>query len=160
MQLQPVKFRKEGAPGDWVHEVRDVLRRAQGPRGGRTLWIYNDNEQHRRTAIEGEGNAKVRPYNKFGAHAAEPLAAGVTTGSNGQGYKALTDAVRAVIDEDLALISRLLQTGDYSTVRYSATSLTSGNLGTGHFQVGTPVKKYIVAGLKRCVQLCNERVKL
>jgi hypothetical protein len=77
-----------------------------------------------------------------------------TTGSNGAGYATLTPAVRAVIEEDLAHISRLLRTGDYNEVRYSSAS-KSGPLGTGIFDVGAGVNKFIVAGLRRVVADCS-----
>ena len=97
VQLQPSVYSAAGRAGDFVHEVRAALRRQQGPRGSRTLWIFNDNEQDRHSSRVGGGNAQIRPYNSFGPHQAEPLAAGVTTGSNGQGYisVALMPAVRA-----------------------------------------------------------------
>ena len=76
----------------------------------------------------------------------------MTTGSNWQGYESLTPAVRAIIDEDLVHISRLLRTGDYSAVRYSATHGRIKGLGTGIFVVDASVKKYILDGLERCVQ--------
>ena len=103
--------------------------------------------EDRRASHAGGGNAIIRPFNSFGQHRAEPLAAGVTTGSGGEGYAGLTVAVRAVVDDDLALIDRLLRTGDYLQVRYSATS--TGALGSGIFDIGDDVKKYIVAGLQR-----------
>jgi hypothetical protein len=156
VKLQPSVFDKKKGTGDFVKEVHAALRRQQGPKGSRTLWVFNDNEQDRRSPREGGGNAKIRPYNRFGAHADEPLAAGVTTGSNGCGYTALTPAAKAIIDEDLALISQLLHTGDYSAVRYSAVSrhadAKKAGLGTGIFAVHDSVKKYIVEGLCRCVQ--------
>ena len=60
--------------------------------------------------------------------------------------------MQAVIDEDLALISRLLHTGDYSAVRYPAVNRNPAGLGTGTFTVHNSVKKYIVEGLRHCVQ--------
>ena len=146
VQLQP-------SVGDFVKEVHTALRRQQGSKGSRTLWVYNDNEQDRHSAIAGEWNAEIRPYNRFGVHRDEPLAAGVTIGTDGCGYTALTPAVQAIIDEDLALISRLLHTGDYSAVRYPAVSRhANAGLGTGTFTVHNSVKKYIVEGLRHCVQ--------
>ena len=58
----------------------------------------------------------------------------------------------ACSDSCMAHISRLLRTGDYSAVRYSATNGRSKGLGTGIFVVHASVKKYILDGLERCVQ--------
>ena len=56
VQLQP-------SVGDFVKEVHTALRRQQGSKGSCTLWVYNDNEQDRHSAIAGEGDTKIRPYN-------------------------------------------------------------------------------------------------
>ena len=105
VELQAARFVRggEGKAGDFEFEIKKALARPQ-PRGARTLWIYNDNEEDRFKWHKGGGNAVARPFNSFGPHKAEPLSAGVTTGSQGQGYPWLTSAVRAVIDEDLARI--------------------------------------------------------
>jgi hypothetical protein len=95
----------------------------------------------------GGGNAQIRPYNRFGAHRAAPLAAGVTTGSHGVGYAALTPAVRSVISEDLVAIHALVATGDYAIVRYSART-PDGSLGSGIFRFGEDVNAFIMEGLR------------
>ena len=138
-------FRCVGQPGDFAHEIAQECRGSRPPHGRRTLWIFNDSVEHRMGAVKGDGNAAARPYNRFGDHGTEPFSAGVTTGTRGRGFTELSAQAKAVIDEDLAAIARLLQTGQYGTVKYSADA--RGGLGTGIFRVAHVVKDYIVMGL-------------
>ena len=87
----------------------------------------------------------------MGAHRKAPLAAGVTTGSNGAGYRTLSHQVKRIIDEDLAHIEALLATGAYGAVVYSGDG--HGGLGCGIFArtLGADVKRYILDGLRRVV---------
>ena len=103
--------------------------------------------QDRRATHAGGGNAKIRPYNRFGTHRASPLAAGLTMGSNGVGYASLTAAARRVISEDLAAIHALVATGDYAVLRYSART-PDGPLGSGIFRFRNDVNEFIIAGLR------------
>ena len=114
--------------------------------------MFNDDAQHRHTSEPGEGNAKVRLFNRFGVYKDAPFAAGVSTGSNGVGFGALAKRAKQTIDEDLDSVCVLLATGDYRCVKYSAEE--NGELGTGEFAktVAKSVKAYIVAGLKRIAQ--------
>ena len=155
VRLEGVRYQKNGASGDFLFEIRKALTPCLPPKGKRTLWVYNDNEQDRRRAVAGGGNAVIRPFNSFGLHAAEPLSAGVTTGSHGQGYPKLIPAVQAVIEEDLALIEQLLRTGAYASVRYSSSTRKDGPLGSSIFRFGTDVNRFIVDGLRRVVGVCS-----
>jgi hypothetical protein len=118
------------------------------------LFVFNDNEEqflafrrdpHGRAGLSpGGGNATVRPYRGSDP----PRAAGIPTGRGGQGYEVLTADARTVIDDALDLISELLATGRYGRVVYSAAN-DDGELGTGIFEVGDDVKRYIVSGLRK-----------
>ena len=122
------------------------------PKGHRTLWVFNDNEQDRSNAKKGDGTAKIRPFNSHGPHRAAPLSPGVTTGSHGKGFASLDAHARALIDADLAHIGGLLATGDYGCVKYSCgNNRDNRTLGSRTFKFGRDVNEYIVAGLERCV---------
>jgi hypothetical protein len=120
------------------------------------LFIFNDNEQqfyaHLRHApasgqcTPGGGNAAIRPYQCR----APRRAAGIPTGSNGEGYDELSDHVRGVIDEALSTTVDLVATDQFNRIIYSAAN-TAGDLGTGIFSVAPVVRRYIVDGLRRVV---------
>ena len=57
--------------------------------------------------------------------------------------------IKAIIDEDLAQLNRLVHTGLYNQIKYSAVD-SRGGLGTGQFDVAPSVKKYIMAGKRLC----------
>jgi hypothetical protein len=124
------------------------------PEYARTLFVFNDNEEQFGAFLEdptsgpgcapGGGNAAIRHH-----RCETPArAAGVPTGSRGEGYAELTDAVRTVIDEAIHVIRELLDTRLYDAIVYSASD-ESGALGTGIFRVGDDVKRYIVDELRR-----------
>ena len=75
---------------------------------------------------------------------------GIPTGQGGQGYPRLTPDAREAIDDALQLIADLLATGAYRRVVYSAAN-ADGDLGTGIFEVGDDVKRYIVDGLRKLI---------
>ena len=116
------------------------------------LFVFNDNEgefrAHQghapgaRRCRAGGGNAVIRPYQCEDP----PRAAGIPTGDHG-GYPRLTDSAKAAIDDALAAIGAPLAAGRYQRVIYSAAD-DSGALGTGIFDVGDDVKRYIVDGLR------------
>ena len=112
----------------------------------KTLFIFNDNEEQFRAFVRGErfgieaggGNAAIRPLRGL----KPPRAAGVPTGSQGKGYVRLDDSTKKVINESLAVIQELLNTGRYERMIFSKDKL-SPTLGTGLFRVAEDVKKYI-----------------
>jgi hypothetical protein len=117
---------------------------------GDALFVFNDNEEQflafRNKPGDpfgcgaGGGNAVIRPYRC----SSPPRAAGVPTGTlAGGGYAALTNEVRQIVDDAIELVRRLVETGRYPRVFYSAAD-ESGTLGTGIFDVGEDVKRYIV----------------
>ena len=150
--LRPSTFQGPGRVGDFTWEVKEALRPPRAAFGKRELWVFNDNEEHRLTDKVGGGNAAIRPYNAFGKYAAEPLAAGVTTGCDGKGYPQLTEHVKSIIDNDFQRIEQLVSRGAYSTVTFSSDG--SGGLGCKIFAatLGDDVKKYIE---KRLRALCS-----
>ena len=148
--LVPSVFTERGKQGDFIWETEAaILANAQLAPSGRTLWIFNDNEQDRLTSVVGGQNAAIRPLNRFGAHSAAPLSAGITTGTNGSGYSTLSDPARRVINSDLFAIQSILATGKHSVVKFSSDG--SGKLGTNIFVIGDDVNRYIVANLQRVV---------
>src|SRR5690242_17698949 len=145
MELVPSVFAGRGRAGDfsWMigqSEYADAL------------FVFNDNESQfrahqghapgARRCSAGGGNAVIRPYQCEDP----PRAAGIPTGDAG-GYPALDDTARTAIDDALAAIRDLVATGRYRRVIYSAAD-RSGGLGTGIFDVGDDVKRYIVDGLR------------
>ena len=71
-------------------------------------------------------------------------------GRAGRATRALTPDAREAIDDALQLIADLLATGAYRRVVYSAAN-ADGDLGTGIFEVGDDVKRYIVDGLRKLI---------
>ena len=147
MQVIGSQFSASRMPGDfeWMIERPDYAD---------ALFVFNDNEEQFRAflndarggagCLAGGGNAAIRPYRC----ADPPRAAGIPTGSHGEGYPELTSAVRSVLDEAFAVIKDLLGSGRYQRLFYSAAN-SDGDLGTGIFAVGNDVKRYIVAELRK-----------
>ena len=119
----------------------------------RTLFIFNDNEEQFGAFVKGEsggftrggGNAAIRPFRKM----SPPRAAGVPTGKSGRGYSSLDELTKAKIDQAFAVITDLLETGNYDSIVFSANE-TKTDIGTGIFDVGADVRAYIfgcLAGL-------------
>ena len=145
MELVGSVFTGRGRAGDFGWMIEQ-------PEYADALFVFNDNEEQFRAyqrdrtggagCSRGGGNAVIRPYRC----ADPPRAAGVPTGAHGGGYRELTDAVRAVIDDAFAVIGELLASGRYARVFYSADA--DGGLGTGIFTVAGDVKAYIVDKLR------------
>ena len=116
----------------------------------KTLFIFNDNEEQFQAFVRGErsgittggGNAGIRPLRGLKPQ----RAAGVPTGSRGRGYPRLDEATKKVIDEALAVIQQLLNSGEYERLIFSKDK-SSPTLGTGIFLVAEDVKKYIYDSL-------------
>jgi len=115
------------------------------PEFARALFIFNDNEAqfiafqtgHASGLSAGGGNAAIRPYQGH-----SPIrAAGIPTGNHG-GYQKLDKNVRALVDDAIAHIQRLLATGNYDQVIFSYDAQNE-TLGTGIFNVADEVKNYI-----------------
>jgi hypothetical protein len=111
----------------------------------RSLFIFNDNEMqfiafhtgHEAGFAAGGGNAAIRPYQGH-----SPIrAAGIPTGEK-SGYQQLDLNVRALVDDAMAHIQRLLRSGNYDEVIFSYDA-TNDTLGTGIFHVADEVKSYI-----------------
>jgi hypothetical protein len=147
VQVIGSQFSKTGAPGDFTWMI-------ERPEYADALFVFNDNEEQFRAYVNdptggagcsrGGGNAAIRPYRCSDP----PRAAGVPTGANGAGYSELTEAVRRVLDEAFAIVKDLLASGRYKRLIYSAAN-SDGDLGTGIFNVGDDVKRYIVAELRK-----------
>ena len=132
-------YRSAGVLGDYLWMINQ-------PEFARALFIFNDNEEQFDAFVGGKasgftaggGNAAIRPLRKH----VPPRSAGVPTGKHGRGYSALDASTKAKIDEALAVIDELLNTGDYDQIVISA-SKDGNTLGTGIFQVATEVRDYI-----------------
>ena len=115
-----------------------------------TLFIFNDNEEQFDAFVNeessgftrGGGNAAIRPLRKN----SPPRAAGVPTGRSGRGYSSLDEPTKAKIDQALAVITDLLETGNYDSIIFSANE-TKTCIGTGIFDVGADVRAYIFGRL-------------
>jgi hypothetical protein len=151
MQVIGSKFAGSGKRGDFGWMIEQ-------PEYDDSLFIFNDNEEQflafRRNSNggpgcdEGGGNAVIRPY-----QCKDPQrATGIPTGASGRGYQELTAHVKQVIDDAIAAIRRLVGTGRYQRVFYSATN-AAGDLGTGIFDVGNDVKSYIVAEIIKLAEV-------
>jgi hypothetical protein len=138
MQLIKSQFNGPRQDGDFSWMI-------DNPEYARSLFIFNDNEAqfiafqtgHAAGLSAGGGNAAIRPYQGH-----SPIrAAGIPTGNHG-GYQKLDKNVRAIVDDAIAHIRRLLATGNYDQVIFSYDA-TAKTLGTGIFQVADEVKNYI-----------------
>jgi hypothetical protein len=136
-------FDKPGRDGDF-----SLM--SQQAENEKTLFIFNDNEEQFRAFVKGErsgitaggGNAAIRPLRGL----KPPRAAGVPTGSGSEGYSRLDEATKKVINESIAVIQELLNSGDYERMIFSKDK-SSPTLGTGLFFVAEDVKKYIYDAL-------------
>ena len=136
-------FDKPGRDGDFSLMSRQAEHE-------KTLFIFNDNEEQFRAFVRGErsgitaggGNAGIRPLRGL----KPPRAAGVPTGIHSNGYSRLDEATKKVINESLAVIQELLNTGRYERLIFSKDE-NSATLGTGLFRVAEDVKKYIYDSL-------------
>ena len=136
-------FDKPGLDGDFSWMSRQAEHE-------KTLFIFNDNEEQFRAFVRGErsgitaggGNAGIRPLRGL----KPPRAAGVPTGIHSNGYSRLDEATKKVINESLAVIQELLNTGRYERLIFSKDE-NSATLGTGLFRVAEDVKKYIYDAL-------------
>ena len=129
-------------------------------RGRRTLFIFNDNEEHYNSAIPGGNNAVIRQYNQFGSFKGDEMSAGIPTGSfSSGGYTHLNHRNARYIDIAINNIDILLSTGRYDSIKYSAVeNKNKAELGTGIFKVGHEVKKYIVDEIYRLANKYRIRV--
>ena len=127
------------------HKDGDFSWMIERPEFARSLFIFNDNDAqfiafhtgHAAGLSAGGGNAAIRPYQGH-----SPIrAAGIPTGNHG-GYKKLDKNVRALVDDAIAHIQRLLATGNYDQVIFSYDARQE-TIGTGIFQVADEVKNYI-----------------
>jgi len=142
-------FRGTGRLGDFAWMIKR-------PEYARTLFVYNDNEEafdaFQKDRINGAcsagaGNAIIRPYQCL-----KKQAIGVPTGSTPEegapmeGYKSLDGHAKRKIDQAIASILELAQTGNYDMIKFSQAA--SGNtLGAGTFKVAEEVKNYIFQSL-------------
>jgi hypothetical protein len=148
MQVIGSQFRHRGADGDFGWMIEQ-------PEYDDALFIFNDNQEQFLDYLTnptpdgfgceaGGGNAVIRPYRCVNP----PRAAGLPTGSNGEGYAELTPAAKHVIAAAFGVVRETLASGRYRRIFYSAAN-TEGDLGTGIFEVGDDVKKYIVDELRQ-----------
>jgi hypothetical protein len=125
------------------------------PEYARSLFIFNDNEMqfiafhtgHAAGFTAGGGNAAIRPYQGH-----SPIrAAGIPTGEK-SGYQQLDLNVRALIDDAMAHIQRLLKSGNYDEVIFSYDA-SNDTLGTGIFDVADEVKSHIFQNIMALEQI-------
>jgi hypothetical protein len=148
MQVIKSRFLGPGQDGDFSWMI-------DRPEYARSLFIFNDNEMqfiafhtgHAAGFTAGGGNAAIRPY-----QGDSPIrAAGIPTGEK-SGYQHLDLNVRALVDDAMAHIQRLLTSGNYDEVIFSYDA-KSDSLGTGIFHVADEVKSYIYQGIMALEQI-------
>jgi hypothetical protein len=146
VEITGVVFEGAGRHGDFGWMVEQ-------PQYADALFVFNDNEgqfrafrldsRSRAGCSAGGGNAGIRPYRCQ----EPPRAAGIPTGDGG-GYSSLDDHARAVIDEAIGVIRDLVASGRYRRVFFSASPGDPNLLGTGIFDVGEDVRRYVVQQLR------------
>ncbi len=140
----PSVFTDPGKYGDFVWMAKQ-------PEHADTLLIFNDNEEQFLAFVrgdssgfsEGGGNAKIRPLRGEDP----PRAAGVPTGRAGKGYSTLDEPTKAVINQSLAVIQELVNTGRYQRLVFSKDKFQE-TLGVNAYGPGEEVKQYIYDQLK------------
>lgn len=137
IQLIGTVFSKKGQEGDFDWQI-------QSGRYEHALFLFNEDESRAKWKKAGTGNAVIRKYNKYAL--SKPRSTGILTGTKDGGYPALTDAVRAKIDECIVEIKRIVNEYGYTTIYYSAKT-PNGLLGTSIFQVHPDVIQYITEKL-------------
>ena len=148
MKVTKSQYAGSGCAGDFSWMI-------DRPEYARSLFIFNDNEMqfiafhtgHEAGFTAGGGNAAIRPYQGH-----SPIrAAGIPTGEK-SGYQQLDKNVRALVDDAIAHIQRLLSTGNYDQVVFSYDA-ANDTLGTGIFHVADEVKSYIFESIMNLEQL-------
>ena len=148
MQVIKSRFSGPGQDGDFSWMI-------DRPEYARSLFIFNDNEMqfiafhtgHAAGFTAGGGNAAIRPYQGH-----SPIrAAGIPTGEK-SGYQHLDLNVRALVDDAMAHIQRLLRSSNYDEVIFSYDA-ENDSLGTGIFHVADEVKSYIYQGIMALEQI-------
>jgi hypothetical protein len=121
------------------------------PQYSKSLFVFNDNEEQylafksgdkKAGCSRGSGNGVMRPYQCLKPR----RSAGVPTGSGGKGYARLTPEVKAVIDDSIAAIRSLIESGAYEQVYFSQ-SRGNETLGSGTYRPAEEVKAYIFNAL-------------
>jgi len=148
MKVTKSQFTGSGRVGDFSWMI-------DRPEYARSLFIFNDNEMqfiafhtgHDAGFAAGGGNAAIRPYQGH-----SPIrAAGIPTGEK-SGYQQLDLNVRALVDDAMAHIQRLLRSGNYDEVIFSYDA-ANDTLGTGIFHVADEVKNYIFQNIMALANL-------
>ena len=148
MKVTKSQYTGSGCAGDFSWMI-------DRPEHARSLFIFNDNEMqfiafhtgHEAGFTAGGGNAAIRPYQGH-----SPIrAAGIPTGEK-SGYQQLDKNVRALVDDAIAHIQRLLKSGNYDEVIFSYDA-ANDSLGAGIFVVGDEVKSYIFESIMALEQI-------
>ena len=138
------QFRGAGQDGDFGWMITQ-------PRYAHAFFIFNDNETqwaaHRdnpnnaQGCARGGGNAVSRPFQCE----TPPRALGIPTGDSGEGYPALSDRVKTVIDAAVVSIAEAVAEHGYTEIYYSSNG--RGGLGTSIFAPAPDVTDYIMEKL-------------
>lgn len=147
-------FTGPGRDGDFTWMIEQ-------PEHGRTLFVFNDNEQEFLTHLRGGahrcaaggGNAAIRPYQCLPS----PRAAGVPTGSYEKGphhlgYSTLDDHARLMIGRAVDHLEELLRSGRFDAVAFSWDPTTK--LGGRIFDTAQVVRDHIVEELSAVAARC------
>ena len=134
MKIIPTVFKGIGQYGDFEHMILSG-------KFDDSLFIFNDNEEHHFSDVQGGGNAVIRKYNK-NSTLLVPRSAGVPTGSlKHRGYQKLGPHEKFVIDFSINEIKELIKQFGYKRIYFSAN--TDGILSSKIFSIDDKVKKYI-----------------
>jgi hypothetical protein len=156
MDKGKVVFTVEGSVFTGPKKVGDFEWMYNQPEYARTLFVFNDNEGQFDAFIAGDrgpagcgrgsGNGALRPL-----QCKTPRrVAGIPTGKNGKGYPALTEQVKAKIDQGISIIRELAESGNFDKVVFSEGYDEVRNkptLGTATFAPSMEVRDYIFESL-------------
>lgn len=148
IQIIGIKFSKPNQYGDfeWMCNQNKYKN---------SLFIFNDNEEHHKTCIEGGGNAVMRKYNKH-SDLLIPKSAGIPTGSIFYGgYQVLNTHSKTQINNAINEIVILIRNFGYKYLYYS--SELDGKLGTSIFQVNDTIIQYIT---RKIFKLSNHPIQI
>lgn len=143
-QIIPVQYSGRHKYGDFMWMILQ-------PEYSKSLFIFNDNEEHHMTCKKGGGNAIMRQFNKYNSSYADyPRSAGIPTGTlkNG-GYSKLDIETSNTINSAINEITELIQTHSYDKIFYSSDA--NNMLGTYLFTVNSEVIKYITNEINKLI---------
>lgn len=136
LKVVATQFTKRGRYGDYLWMITQ-------PEYKKSLFVFNDDEEHMNSHAAGGGNACVRPFNFLGYTMQGlnfPRSAGIPTGRCRRGYRDIEEG-QLSIDFAVQRIRELISKHKYDKLYFSVGD--DGYIGCRIFHVPSPVREYI-----------------